>query len=296
MNLSGIKNVITSKAGRQILTARKHGPAILFGTGVVGVVATVVLACRATLKLYEVLEEAEETLDQIGSLEHSDYSDFDRQKDTALVYFKTGGKIARMYAPAVIVGAASIAALTGAHIVLNRRNVALTAAYAALDKGFRAYRERVIEQYGEDKDRELRYSAETRALVEETEDGPKIVDVTRVGPDGASVYARWFDDSCSSWQRQPEYNRFFLKCQQNYLNDLLNARGHVFLNEAYDALGLKRSSAGSVVGWVKEGKGDGYIDFGIFEGTNDAIRDFVNGWQPFVLLDFNVDGVIYDKI
>lgn len=295
MNLKTISNAVTSRFGRQVLNAHKHAPALLFGAGVVGVVATVVLASRATLKLHDVLDDAQETLEKVANLEHATYSERDRQRDAALVYFKTGAKIAGMYLPAFAVGAVSIAALTGSHVILTRRNVALTAAYAAIEKGFREYRERVVKEMGEDKDREFRYGAKTRTIVEDTEDGPVTKDIT-VGdmPMGGSIYARWFDDSCSPWQKQPEYNRFFLQCQQNYANDLLRVKGWVTLNEVYEMLGLKRTQAGMVVGWVLD-DGDGYIDFGVFN-NGPGTRDFVNGWADRVLLDFNVDGVIFDKV
>lgn len=284
MNLSILRNAITSKAGRQILIAQKHGPAILFGAGVIGVIATVVLACKATLKVEEVLDEYTDALEGAEG-----------QREQAGVYFRAAGTLAKMYAPAVIVGAASIAALTGAHVVLSRRNVALTAAYAALDKGFREYRKRVVDAYGEDKDRELRHGSQIKTIVEETETGPVTKEVTQIGVGDPSIYAKWFDDSCSAWQRQPEYNRLFLKCQQNFANDLLKARGHLFLNEVYEMLGMKHTQPGSVVGWIM-GNGDGYVDFGIFNPHSHDTRDFINGWADRVLLDFNVDGVIWDKI
>jgi hypothetical protein len=298
MSIKTISNAFTSKFGRQVLTTQKHMPAILFGAGVVGVVATVVLACRATLKLHDILDEAQEEMEKIATLELVNYSENERQRDGALLYFKTGSKIVLMYSPAIALGVVSIAALTGSHVILSRRNMALTAAYAALDKGFRAYRERVVNELGEDKDREFRYGSETKEVVEETPEGPKVVEVKKVGPDGASIYAKWFDDSCSEWQRQPEYNRLYLKCQQNYANDKLQQQGHLFLNEVYAMLNLKHTSPGSVVGWLKDpkpGEGDGYIDFGVF-ADHERNRDFINGWQDRVLLDFNVDGVIYDKI
>lgn len=296
MNLKTISNAVTGRLGRHMLTAHKHAPAMLFGAGVVGVVATVVLASRATLKLHEVIDEAQETLDKVANLEHATYSEKDRQRDTALVYFKTGSKIVGMYLPAIAVGVVSIAALTGSHVILTRRNVALTAAYAAIEKGFREYRERVVKEMGEDKDREFRYGSETRTIVEETETGPVTKEVTRIGDGLPSIYARWFDDSCSAWQKQPEYNRLFLRCQQNYANDLLNAKGWLTLNDVYECLGMKKSQAGMIVGWVKDGKGDGYIDFGIFEGDSHTTRDFVNGWADRVLLDFNVDGNIFMQV
>ena len=90
-------------------------------------------------------------------------------------------------------------------------------------------------------------------------------------------------------------NLFFLKAQQTNANVQLTVRGHVFLNEVYDMLGLPRTAAGAIVGWVR-GNGDDVIDFGIWD-NNDINSDFVNGYnRSKILLDFNVDGVIYDII
>lgn len=296
MNLKAAKEAITSKFGRQILKGRKHAPVVLFAAGVVGVVGATVLACRATLKMHDVLDEIQTDLEKARTLESPDYSDTDRQKDLALIYLKGSGRIFTMYAPALGLGVLSILALTGSHVMLTKRNAAAVAAYAAIDKGFREYRQRVMAELGEDKDREFRYGKGIKTIAEDTETGPVTKDVVIYGGDSPSIYARVFDDSCPDWQREPAYNRLFLKCQQNYVNDLLNARGHVLLNEVYDRLGFKRSREGCVVGWVK-GDGDGYIDFGIFTNLQShATRDFVNGWNDQVLLDFNVDGIIYDKI
>jgi hypothetical protein len=102
------------------------------------------------------------------------------------------------------------------------------------------------------------------------------------------VHARSFDETNAYWEKKPEYNLLFLKNTQNYFNDLLNSRGHVFLNEVYDRLGFKRTPAGQVVGWLRSGKGAGYIDF--------AIHDEQKSSTPSVSLDFNVDGIIYDQI
>jgi len=296
VNLKTIQNAITSKAGRQILQVRKHSPTILFAAGVVGVVATVVLASRATLKLDEVLTDAAEDLDSVKeTLEHSSdrYSDDDARKDTTLIYVRSAIRIAKLYAPAVAVGIISIGALTGSHVILSRRNVALTAAYAALEKGFRQYRDRVREAYGDEREAELRYGVCTADIVEEV-DGKKVTR-TITKPAGASIYARFFDETCSSWEPNPLHNQLFVQCQQNYANDLLRARGHVFLNEVYDMLGLSRTPAGAIVGWVKSD--DNYIDFGVFrEGYQYQGTRFVVGDERSILLDFNVDGPIWDLI
>jgi hypothetical protein len=296
--MSFVPAAISKTVARNSLHLQKNSPGLLFGAGIVGVVGSTVLACRATLKMDEVLGNAKDSLITAKSLQHREYSEKDRQKDITLIYVQTSVKIVRAYGPAVILGGLSIAALTSSHNMLSRRNAALTAAYAALEKGFSEYRARVVDKYGEDEDRNLRYGTQ----MVEIGKGKKKEEVLRVGPGDPSIYARFFDQySSSSWDKVPEYNLIFLRCQQNYANDLLKSRGHVFLNDVYDMLGLERSTAGAVVGWVgfqdKEGFGDDYIDFGIFaDRDRDCFVEFVNGFEGAILLDFNVDGIIYDKI
>jgi hypothetical protein len=297
MKLDVIKTAVTSNVGRQILIAQKNSPTIFFVGGVVGVVASTVLACKATLKLEEVFDEADRDNARANMLQHVDYSEQDRKSDLLKIRVRTAGKVLKLYSPAIAVGVVSIGALTGSHVTLTRRNAAVMAAYSALDKGFNDYRARVRNEFGEEKDFELRHGTE---IVEETvegKDGPKKVDRSVVSPgDSPSIYARWFDDGSSAWSREADYNRAFLSAQQNWFNDRLRARGHVFLNEIYDELKIPRTKEGQVVGWLKDGDGDGYIDFGIFDGGNWKKRDFVNTRERAILLDFNVDGVIYDKI
>lgn len=293
MNISQFKNVVTSKTARQILLAKKHSPNALFGAGVVGVVATAVLASKATLGLEDILEETEKNLiaAKYTRENHADkYTEEDLKKDKVIIYSRAAMRIARLYAPAICVGSLSIAALTGAHVIMNRRNVALTAAYATLEKGFNEYRDRVREEFGDDREYDLRHGIKT----EKVKDGNKKIEKRR-NPELPSIYARFFDEYSNQWMPNPEYNKTYLINQQNYANDMLRSRGHVFLNEVYDKLGIPRSKEGAVVGWVA-GEGDDYIDFGIFDGEREARRSFVNGNEASILLDFNVSGVIYDKI
>lgn len=292
-----VPNAITNTVGRQMLRVDRSSPSLLFGVGVVGMIGSTVLACRATMKLQEVVETAQSDLHVANSLEHLDdgkqHTHRDTQKDVAYIYTRSAVRVAKLYGPSILLGAASVGCLTKSHSMLNQRNLALTAAYAAVDKAFGEYRARVIDKYGEDEDREFRYSMEE---VEIIDDKGKVRVEQRVGPDGASMYARFFDEYSTSWNPQPEYNTVFLQCQQKWANDMLKTRGHVFLNEVYDSLGLDRTTAGSVVGWViSKDDGDNYIDFGVFnpDGSN---RHFVNGREGSILLDFNVDGIIYDKI
>ena len=119
------------------------------------------------------------------------------------------------------------------------------------------------------------------------------------GLEGYSDYAKFFDEGCREWDKDPEYNLTFLKCQENYANDLLKSKGHLFLNEVYDMLGIPRTKAGQIVGWIYDEEnpiGDNYVDFGIYDVYKEANRNFVNGYERNILLDFNVDGDILSKI
>lgn len=298
-----LSKAATQAVGHRALVLEKHSPTILFGAGIAGMVGSTILACRATLKVDEVLEEAKGKLEQTRELKHREfsprekleYTEKDQKRDASIIYVQTSVKIARLYAPAVLLGTASTLSLMHSHNILSKRNAALTAAYAALEKGFNEYRQRVVEKYGEEEDRNFRYGSQQVEVVNEVTG--KKEKVTRVADGDPSIYARFFDPLSPSWSREPEYNLIFLKAQQNWANDMLRARGHVFLNEVYDSLGIPRSKAGSVVGWVLANYDtDNYIDFGIFDGDSYNVRDFVNGREGAILLDFNVDGVIYDKI
>lgn len=285
---------VTRLAGSQSLTLQKNAPNLLFVGGLVGSIGATVLACRATLKLEQIVEEAENALITINEADFPEdkYNEQDKTRDTVLVYTRASVDILKLYAPAVILGGVSIAALTKSHNMLNDRVTALSAAYAAVSTAYDTYREKVIEKYGEEQDREFRQS---RAVVPlEGPDG-KLIDQTVVAPNGASPYAKFFDESSTNWTKNAEYNYAFLVAQQNWANDKLRAQGHLFLNEVYDSLGIPRTRSGSVVGWSFSGQGDNYVDFGIFDGEKNT-RAFVNGLEGSVLLDFNVDGVILDFV
>lgn len=296
-------NEVSAKIGRSTLVARKHSPTMLFAAGVVGVVATVVMASKATLKAGPILEESKKKIEQAKAakaLDDEKYTQTDYQRDLTVAYTTMSIDAIKLYGPAVVVGIASVAALTGSHVILNNRIGALGAAYAALDKGFTEYRKRVLDEFGEEKDQEFRRGIRTREITEVDEDGKKKKrKVKEVVPDAVSGYACWFDDTNKNWDVTPELNFLFLRSQQTFVNQLLQANGYVFLNEVYERLGLKKTTAGQIVGWVRDSeKGDGYIDFGIFNRSADvdAVYDLVTGDEKGILLDFNVDGPVYDLI
>ena len=292
------------------LKLKKYSPEILVATGVVGVVTSTVMACKATTKIDEVLAETKENVEKTkGYVEEHGYSEKyteeDYKKDLTIFYTKGGLELVKLYAPSVIVGTLSITAILSGHNILRKRNVALAAAYATVDKGFKEYRGRVIERFGKELDHELKYNINPKEIEEVVKDEKtgeeKIVKktVNVADPNTWSDYARFFDESCAGWTKDPEYNLMFLKDQQRYANDLLKSKGCLFLNEVYEMIGLPRTKAGQVVGWIYDEKhpvGDNFVDFGIYDLYNEKKRDFVNGYERSILLDFNVDGDILDLI
>lgn len=309
MSKLAIFNNVTRTAHRIGFQLKKHSPEILAVAGTVGVVASTVMACKATTKLHDILEDSKNQVNQVHevlenkSIPAEKYSEEDGKKDIAVIYTQTTLKVVKLYAPAVILGALSLTSILTSNNILRKRNVALAAAYTAVDKGFKEYRSNVIERFGKDLDRELRFNVKAKEIEEtvtnengEEETVKKVVNEATIGK---SEYARFYDDGCKGWEKDPEYNLMFLRHVQDYLNDLLRTRGHVFLNEAYDQLGIPRTKAGAIVGWVYNEKnpvGDNYIDFGIYDPKDEKARDFVNGYERVILLDFNVDGPILDLI
>lgn len=294
-------NGVTSKA---VMKLKKHSPEILVVAGIAGTVVSAVLACKATTKVAEILDETKGTLDTIhegmetGAINGQEYTNEDGKKDTVVVYAQTGMKLAKLYGPAIILGTLSITSILASNNILRKRNVALGAAYAAIDKSFKEYRGRVIERFGEQVDNELKYGIKAKKFEEievdpETGKEKKVKKTVMVAdPNLQSDYAVYFDSKSRNYETNPDYNRMFLKAQQAFANDKLQTRGHLFLNEVLDDLDLPRTPAGQIVGWTKDGP-DGYVNFRIVE----VERETEDGrHEPALLLDFNVEGNIWEKM
>lgn len=298
---------------------KKHSPEILLVTGVVGTVASTILACKASTKVSDILEATKNDIDVIhesvenGAIVEVDENgervtkpctEEDSKKYLAAVYIKTGIQFAKLYAPAVTLGVASLTCILASHNIIHKRNVALSAAYATIDTNFKEYRSRVVERFGKELDKELRYNIKTHQVEEIVVDENGNESVVKSTAETANVdegsdYARFFDEYCTAWKKDAEYNLMFLRQIQNWANDRLKSRGYLYLNEVYEMLGMLPSKAGQVVGWIYDetgelGKGDNYVDFGIYDLYNEKKRDFVNGRERSILLDFNVDGNIWE--
>ena len=255
------------------LKFKKHSPEIMVVGGVVGVVTSAVMACKATTKIDEVLAESKETIEKAKTYVYENgysekYTEKDYKKDLTICYGKSVISLVKLYGPSVILGAVSITSILAGHNILRKRNVAIAAAYSAIDRSFKDYRGRVVERFGEELDKELKYNIKAKEIEEvkkDEETGKEKVEkaiVQVADPNGYSDYARFFDD-------------------------------------VYEMLGIPRTKAGQVVGWIYDEKhpvGDNFVDFGIYDIYNERARDFVNGYERTILLDFNVDGNILDMI
>ena len=301
MNLSSIVPAAKFAVGRTSLVLSKHAPDILVGSGIVGFIATAVTASKATLTLGDILDKDREDLDRIHESSNDErYSEVYTKKDIAhdktIVYTRLLTKTVKHYAPSLILAAASTACILGAHGMMRQRLAGAIAAYEAVDRAYSTYKDRIRKALGDE------FADEIEKRVPMDEDGPdgkKLFDLDPVnGIKQISTYARVFGADNGHWSPSKAQCEMFLAAQQNYFNDILKTRGHVFLNEVYDALGFDRTPAGAVVGWVR-GHGDDYIDFHYQEGAERVIRN-VKGYGDILAteyaIDFNVDGVMYQMI
>lgn len=291
------KGATYAKAGAKFsFKVRKHAPEILVYSGVAGMVATTIVACKHTPETIETHHayEAERTRIKVV-MDNEPESELaqNRGKHLTINYARECYELVKTQKVAITLGALSIASILAGHQMLRSRHLALVGAYATLQKTYDEYREAVIEAVGEETEAEIRKTIVTDSAKEELD--PEKPLSAQVSPNGYSIYARVFDEANPNFERDSSYNRWFIQSQEDNLNNLLRARGYVTLNEAYDALGFPRVRHGWVVGWV-QGKGDGIIDFGINRADNDEKIAFINGFEKAVWVDFNVDGYVYDDL
>lgn len=312
LDISNITAKMTKAFSMTALRVKKHSPEIMVILGVTGLVGSGVMACFATTKAPEIIEDAKNEIEEIHKTEEKATSSEELEaiktentKAIAAVYVKTGVRFVKLYGPSVALATVSAASILTSHKIMKNRNLAISAAYAAVAKDFESYQDRVRDRFGETVERELKLGTHKETIEEtvtdpetgKTETVQKEVEVKTPGV--YSEYARCFDESSRAWEKDAEMNLNFLRCEQNWANEKLRARGYMFLNEILERLDIPVTKAGQVVGWVydpENGKGDNYIDFGIYDLYNPERRRFVNGYERSIWLDFNVDGNIYDLI
>lgn len=307
-------NELMTNVGRAIhkfgFQIKKHSPEILLVAGVVGTVASAVMACKATIKAKEIVDKSKEDIAIIHDCmsnetlkENGEYSDEQGKKDLAIAYTNTAVDLAKAYGSSVILGALSIASILTSNNILRGRNVALAAAYATVDKSYKEYRGRVREKYGEEADKELTFDIKAKevekTVVDEKGKEKKVKETVLDSNSNAhSPYAKVFDELNGNWENDSEYNTMFLRKTERWANDYLKSHGYLFLNDVYKALGFQPTRAGQVVGWIYDPinpVGDNYVSFGIDNLYDNGVRLFVNGNESAVWLDFNVDGDILNN-
>ena len=312
MNLTIVKTGMK----RMGLIVYKHMPQILFGAGVLTGAGALIETARGTTKIDDIFSRKETRLAKIDALMIDDtYTEEDRQKDILKTKAIMCVDLAKAYAPATILYAASVTCFLGGHHILAQRYAA-AAALTATTKAFNGYRGNVKDELGDEADWRFLHGIKAEELdkVTITDEKGETKEITVVkrsdigkNPNDYSMYAKVFKKGNDYWQGESSYNMWFLKKVQNQMNDKLLARrnhehgGYLFLNEVYEALGFSSTKAGAVVGWYipKEGaeddnNGDYYVDFGIFS-KNGSVR-FINDEEDSIILDFNVRGSIYDLL
>jgi hypothetical protein len=284
---------ITRFGHRHLLKLQKNSPTILVVGGVVGLTASAVLAAKATRNIDPILEDHAK-----GRLEVSETvfrSQSEEQRELVLLYADTTWKFARLYGPSIAVGAISAGSILHGHKILKGRHLATMAAYTGLMEQYQAYRSRVAETLGTELEREIHDGGV--GVWEEDPDRPGEHKRKVVHAGTPANYLRpFFDESNPNWTTDPASNFYFLKGVQAHMNRILDIRGHLFLFEVYDALGIPRTPEVIVAGWLADGDGDNFVDFGFMASQDPQAIMFRNGGERSVRLNFNIDGVIWDLI
>lgn len=297
---------ISRTAGKALLKLQKHSPEILIGVGIVSGVAATATAIHATLHCEQILDEHRFNMEQIEKARYVadnddgiDYAKEDEMNDKRVVYTRTAISFVKLYLPTVMFTGISIACILSAHNILSKRNAAVVAAFAALNDKFNDYRERVRNEYGEEKDKQFMRAIDI-VQTEDPETGEPGEPSKQQSMD-LSGTDRFFDPMSPYWDRSnPEMNVAFVRAKTKEANDRLAINGHLFLNEVYDMFGIPHSSEGAVLGWIyDEAHPYTMVDFGIYDQTDDPwdfVRDIPWDGTHEIRLNFQDLSIIYDKI
>lgn len=307
------KTELATKAGQILvktkLGIKKHSPEILVAAGIgTGIVAAIV-ACKQTIKANDIVAEARKSLQNIEDVKELaannevEYTEENEQEDRKTIGMQVAVGMVKTYALPVGLGILSITCILAGHHILKKRNVALAAAYSALSTDFMNYRKRVVDKYGKDVDFMLKNGLEKQIVANQVID-PETGEVKETKEEvltyegsKLSQYARIFDEvESTQWTPSADHNRAFLLMEQNYFNERIRTRGYIFLNEVYERLGFRPTKAGSVVGWVYQNADYEGIDFGIFTAHTQKAAEFLEGTEPSIILDFNVQGDILSLV
>lgn len=301
----GIKMLIASGAGKAALFAKAHAPEILYGVGTLSFFATVISACKGTYKFEEVLEEHNRTLENLKKAEEGvasgeitvAYNKADARGDRIGRYIRTAWGFVRAYKWALIFGGISLGCFFAPIRILRNWFGGASAALAAMTIKHRDLEEAVRNKYGDEALDELRGEVRGDIKVTTLEGEDRVPKETTSYGDRNECYSKIFDSSNPNFEKNPESNRAFLSQTERWVNMQLQMRKHLFLNDVYDALGFEKTQSGQIMGWKYydseeeriKARAANAISFGIFDVTSQAGQRFVDGLEPTVILNFNVD-------
>lgn len=300
-----------SKCGYKL---KKASPTIMIVGAAIGGVTATVLACKATIKAQDILTEHNAQVESIHTtkqlIEGETYTENDYKSDITTTYVKTGLKLAKVYAPAVTLGAVSLGCMFGSHHIMSKRNASLTAAYIALDKAFEEYKSRVSDRFGSRVQEELEHNIKAVELESKSTNEQGVEETIKEYKDIAmqhtSPYTCIFDETVDTWQPDNMLNRNYLFLMEQAANKRLRTQGHLFLNDVLASLGTHggvtlKTPEGQIVGWIYDPNDptrQNHVDFGVtnYVEGDDALNSFISGGERSVMLRFNCDGPIIDKI
>lgn len=307
-NMTSALESASRLANKFAFKAKKHSPEILIAVGAVSIVTGTVQACKATLKMQDVLETTSDNLEKIHGLEDGTlkvkegetYTEEDARKDKTTVYIQTAVKTVKLYGPSIVLIGGGLGCMIGSHIIMRRRYGAAVAAYSAVTTAFNEYKARVKERFGEQTQYELEHGVKAEEVETTDENGNKKKETVYVTDKMVKhPYSVIFDESNPNWERDSGYNLIFIKNAEDAANRKLRRKGYLFLNDVYDMLGIPNTYIGQFAGWVWDPADpsiDSRVDFGLYDDYNPQKVAFLQGDECSVVLDFNCDGNIIDKI
>lgn len=322
MNLENLKRNVVWAFHQAKFGFDKRKPEIKIVAGLAMVIGGTVTAIYATTKLPKVLDVTKERLDVVhermeqtknaevklfdeSCTDVSVYTEKENQRALAKVYTATGLELAKLYAPTIISTTLGSVLILSGMKDQKSRNLALAVAYTAEHNAFKKYRDGIVDRFGKEVDEELNLGIREETVVEDAVDEngevykvEKKVKVASDDPTLPSPYARYFDECSEAYENDHEINLYFLRAQEAWANNVLHSQGYLTLNEVYGRLGLPKTRSGYEIGWIDEKdstKPGKHVSFGIYDGRRSS-RQFVSGYEKFILLDFNVDGYIRDKL
>lgn len=274
--------------GKIKLGAKKNAPELLLGGALVTGTACVITTAIASTKAVKIIEELNVTKVAIAGDIGEDYTEQDAAKDLKKLYIDTGIELAKKYAIPFALYSATIAAVFCSYKVQKKREIALSAALATVSTAYATLVNK------------LKAGAEHGLTAKEIMDGVEIEEVvdengeviaTKVQGDAVkdNPFTDRFDKYSTAWENDKDQNLMTLMAEQNWANDRLKLEGFVFLNDVRKRLGLPPTKEGQILGWLRDGDGDGFIDFGIED------CEFIEGPgydDNAFTLNFNVDGDI----